>query len=284
LRSVVAKLRLAHGGAAYTTVRNRMEQLGLGLERSGVEAPDAASGADRGAPWRRSFTDDDLRQAVAAATSLHGVFALLEIRVGGSQWSTVRALILERGWSTAHWHRPLARRRAPSREGAAFRAALRRADLGELARHARNRAELIRELGATPSAARYRELSAVLRQRGITVDHFEPRTAALRRNAGGRVARPLADVLVTGRATNSHTLKLRLIAEGVFVAACVRCGVTEWLGEPAPLQLDHVNGDRLDNRLGNLRLLCPNCHALTDTYAGRNIGRVGGSDAADPGD
>ena len=41
-----------------------------------------------------------------------------------------------------------------------------------------------------------------------------------------------------------------------------------------PLQLDHVNGDRRDNRLENLRILCPNCHALTDTWCGRNIGRT----------
>ena len=41
----------------------------------------------------------------------------------------------------------------------------------------------------------------------------------------------------------------------------------------AYLQLDHIDGDRSNNELGNLRLLCPNCHALTDTYCGRNIGR-----------
>jgi 5-methylcytosine-specific restriction endonuclease McrA len=46
-----------------------------------------------------------------------------------------------------------------------------------------------------------------------------------------------------------------------------------------PLELDHVNGDRADNRLENLRLVCPNCHAQTDTYRGRNIGR-GGADRA----
>ncbi len=40
-----------------------------------------------------------------------------------------------------------------------------------------------------------------------------------------------------------------------------------------PLELDHVNGDPTDNRLENLRILCPNCHALTDNYRGRNIGR-----------
>jgi len=75
------------------------------------------------------------------------------------------------------------------------------------------------------------------------------------------------------RVRNSHTLKLRLIAEGVKEAKCEWCGITEWRGKPAPLELDHVNGDRKDNRLGNLRILCPNCHAQTDNYRAKKNAR-----------
>lgn len=54
---------------------------------------------------------------------------------------------------------------------------------------------------------------------------------------------------------------------------CAECGITEWRGVPAPLQIDHIDGDRLNNNLRNLRFLCPNCHALTPTFAGRNAKR-----------
>ena len=46
-----------------------------------------------------------------------------------------------------------------------------------------------------------------------------------------------------------------------------------WMGEPIPLELEHINGNHLDNRLENLTILCPNCHALTPTYRGKNIKR-----------
>ena len=52
---------------------------------------------------------------------------------------------------------------------------------------------------------------------------------------------------------------------------CAECGLgEEWRGKPITLQLDHVNGIHTDNRLENLRLLCPNCHTQTETFCGKN--------------
>jgi MerR HTH family regulatory protein len=53
---------------------------------------------------------------------------------------------------------------------------------------------------------------------------------------------------------------------------CEVCGITEWMGRPAPLELDHRNGNPLNNQLDNVRLICPNCHAQTATYKGKNMG------------
>jgi 5-methylcytosine-specific restriction endonuclease McrA len=71
----------------------------------------------------------------------------------------------------------------------------------------------------------------------------------------------------------SHKLRKRLIAAGVFDRICANCGLAEWLGQKVPLELDHIDGDRANHEISNLRLLCPNCHAQTATYRGKNIRR-----------
>jgi hypothetical protein len=82
-------------------------------------------------------------------------------------------------------------------------------------------------------------------------------------------AAPIDTYLVSGRHTNRSHLKRRLLATGLKQNRCERCGIESWLGEPLSMALHHVNGDGLDNRLENLVLLCPNCHAQTPNYSGR---------------
>ena len=53
------------------------------------------------------------------------------------------------------------------------------------------------------------------------------------------------------------------------ISYCEYCGLSEWQHLPIPLEIHHVNGNNIDNRIDNLRLLCPNCHALTNNYRGR---------------
>lgn len=65
-------------------------------------------------------------------------------------------------------------------------------------------------------------------------------------------------------------LKKRLIRDGHRQPRCERCGLEEWQGRPLSIALHHLNGDRDDNRLENLQLLCPNCHSQTDSFSGRN--------------
>ena len=78
-----------------------------------------------------------------------------------------------------------------------------------------------------------------------------------------------------GKYPNYQTFKLknRLIKELKWQHICSICKLQEWNNEKIPLQLDHINGVSNDHRLENLRLLCPNCHAQTETYCGKNVKR-----------
>ena len=70
----------------------------------------------------------------------------------------------------------------------------------------------------------------------------------------------------------TYDLKNRLYKEGLLHKKCSICGITEWLGKPIALHLDHIDGVSSNHRFENLRILCPNCHSQTDTWCGKNKG------------
>jgi len=68
----------------------------------------------------------------------------------------------------------------------------------------------------------------------------------------------------------TRMVKERLIKNGLKKLICEKCGGKEWNNKPIPLELNHINGNRTDHRKENLELICPNCHAQTETYRGKN--------------
>jgi Zn finger protein HypA/HybF involved in hydrogenase expression len=129
-------------------------------------------------------------------------------------------------------------------------------------------AGVCRELEMKACGGNYKTLYSKIREWNIDTSHF---TGAAW-NQGSKF-KPfgkkynLCDVLIKNspyKTTNS--LKKRLFDEKIKTKECEECGINEWNGKSITLELDHINGDNTDNRIENLKILCPNCHSQTHTF------------------
>lgn len=132
-------------------------------------------------------------------------------------------------------------------------------------------AQTLRKLDLQPAGGNYATLKQWISELEIDISHFRGKGWSRESTIQHTRRRKLKDILKDGTSYRSSLLRQRLIDENIFDHKCVSCENTTWLGKAIPLELDHINGNRYDNRIENLRLLCPNCHALTATYRGRNI-------------
>lgn len=132
---------------------------------------------------------------------------------------------------------------------------------------------VLKNLGLVAGSTQWRALKKFIEQHEIDTKHFKGR--GYREVCVSATKIPLRDVLVENSTyANTSRIKHRLIAEGYKKSLCESCGLEQWMGKDIPLQLHHINGVNDDHRLENLQILCANCHAQTETYAGRNT-RVG---------
>ena len=161
---------------------------------------------------------------------------------------------------TAHWrHSP---RTLYSREA-----------LAEAVLNSISFAGVVRALGAPQAGGTQAHLARRIRAEGIDTSHFLGQ--GHRRGAVGR--RKTADEVLlvqpAGSARPKTAILRRVMQESGVAECCAQCGSPpSWLGRPLTLVIDHINGDWLDNRLANLRYLCPNCHAQTSTWCRRKQG------------
>lgn len=131
-------------------------------------------------------------------------------------------------------------------------------------------AETLRNLGLCPAGGASEVLKKWVARWGISIEHFDP--YATQRGAPRGDAKPLEEILVQNSSYSRGSLKRRLYQAGLKEPVCEMCGQDEvWNGTRISLILDHVNGVSTDNRLENLRIVCPNCAATLPTHCGRNV-------------
>jgi Zn finger protein HypA/HybF involved in hydrogenase expression len=132
-------------------------------------------------------------------------------------------------------------------------------------------AQTLSKLGLKPMGGNYRILKRKIAEYQINTKHFTGMGHLKGKTHNWSKKIPLDEILKEGTTYQSFKLKNRLLKEKILENKCSECGLDdEWRGKKINHHLDHINGINTDNRLENLRLLCPNCHSQTDTYTGKN--------------
>lgn len=210
--------------------------------------------------WTFRVSREDVAGAIIEATSWREVLDGLGYRYHGKNIATIRKWAARWGISTAHLsdlrgQRGLAARFTDEELAAAVAASY-------------SWAETLRRLGYCSTGGNWKTLQRRVAELGIPTDHFDPYRAT--RERGRRQRIPLESILVEGSTYSRSSLKERLYDAGLKERRCELCGQDEtWNGRRIGLIIDHINGVRDDNRIENLRIVCPNCAAGLDTHCGR---------------
>ncbi|MYT27029.1 HNH endonuclease [Streptomyces sp. SID7760] len=217
----------------------------------------------------QAYTKERLAEAAAHSHSIAGMFAHMGIEPYDSAFGHVRKKLDDFGIDTSHFATQVRRgdRLFP------------REEITRAVAESRSIAGVMRALGhGERSGSARAKARRSIEEYGISTDHFTGQGHA----AGSRspARKPAPDVLrrlETGSGREKTAVLRRALDDLDVPHVCAACGIGEtWRGRRLVLEIDHINGDRLDNRRENLRYLCPSCHSQTGTFAKRSPGTTRG--------
>ena len=132
-------------------------------------------------------------------------------------------------------------------------------------------AGVLRQLNLRPIGGNYKTIHRLIKEYGLDTSHFTGQGWNV--GLGFKPKQAISDNEIFVEESDyrcSWRLRERY-KKATGINYCEECHLSEWQGMPIPLEIHHVNGKNTDNRLENLKLLCPNCHALTNNYRGRAL-------------
>lgn len=139
--------------------------------------------------------------------------------------------------------------------------------LEPIVKKSKSKIEILKNLGLRVAGSNYSTLNKYLKKYNLNISHF-----IIHDNSLSKHKIPLDSILVENSSYSRTDLKKRLYSTGLKKRNCELCGQgEEWNGKHMSLILDHKNGVYNDNKIENLRIVCPNCNATLDTHAGKNI-------------
>ncbi|WP_030805901.1 HNH endonuclease signature motif containing protein [Streptomyces sp. NRRL S-337] len=209
------------------------------------------------------YTRERLEAAASSSRTLSEAVGKLGVDPRSPTRTYLRERMRKLGVDTSHFER----------EGAKWTKEV----LEEAVAASTNMCEVLRRLGLEVVGGHHTHISRRIKSYGIDTSHFTSvvRTARMKGNQRRRAAVEILVESTSAHVTRTPNARLKRAMHELGVEErCALCGIEPvWLGERLPLEVDHIDGNWRDNRIGNLRFLCPNCHSTTDSYRGRSKGR-----------
>ncbi|WP_050515545.1 HNH endonuclease signature motif containing protein [Streptomyces rimosus] len=263
---MLSRLGTPPGTGALRYLRRRLAHYGI----------DTAHFVEEDLPRRppQTYTRERLEEAAAHARSIRGVLEYLGVPPYDSAYSHIRKKLTRFGISTAHF----------TGRGA-HGELLPRDELTTAVAGAKSRAATLRLLGRPVTTTSRRLLGRSITAYGLSTAHFTGQGHA--RGHPSPARRPADDILrcrAPGSRRTKTSLLRRALDDKAVPRRCGACGLGgSWQGRRLVLEIDHINGNRLDDRIGNLRYLCPSCHSQTSTFGRRTARTQDPLTAARPG-
>lgn len=206
------------------------------------------------------YTRRLLEEAAADCNSLGEVIRYVGAPPGGSAYGHLKRRMAHFGIDTSHFRR---------RGDRVIRFPAER--LADVVAGSVSLSGVLRALGLPESGSARAQLKRAIERHGLPTDHFLGQAHNRnRRSPHRKSAEQILRRLAPGSSREARTRLHRALQEKGVPYVCVRCGTGDrWRGKRLVLEIDHVSGDALDNRIENLRYLCPSCHSQTRTFAGR---------------